>query len=286
MSTTLDDVLLSICDDVTLSLTTEFQKVYVVKTTFQAKLAYEILVVFGLDVKFYHQDDKPTKLYITHPEFSDAQAEKTYGAALSYAKALRQISDIVDDLVTKTPDSTASEYDINFLKNSPSSKQILIQMASITGSKPKNPVAASASAPQTVQKTPAKPAETGVIAESQQRAARKYGEKKQGHYEELSSGPSVARRSYPGKLNEEGEAQANSTRRRIMLLLFGNMTQGSGPAIVMAIAIAIIFSILVMFRGFICVDLANANLNKAWYCKIGKEEPKPKRKRANTINQR
>ncbi|NBO20314.1 MAG: hypothetical protein EBV03_14055, partial [Proteobacteria bacterium] len=278
MSTTLEDVLNCICTEVALTLTNDFQKVYTVSTPFDAKLAHEVLVVFGLDVKVYHQADKPSKLYVTHPRFSAEQLARIYGAALTYARAMKTIQSTVNDLCTQHEAAVSvMDYNITFHKGQGNTKNLLIQMTpSSDGMKAQlessdTPPAPQASPAQSGPAAPQQPAAaanstSAVMAASQARAAKYRVAKRTDHYEELSAGTAVGRGNYPGKLTAEGEAKANSVKRRAALMMFGNMTMGSFPMLVMTVILAVIFSIFVMMKGFMCADLAVAKKNKAWYC--------------------
>lgn len=292
MTTTLEDVLGSICQDVSLTLTNDFQRIYTVGSPIEAKLAHEVLVAFGLDVKVYHQDGKPSKLYVTHPKQSAEHVERIYASALAYAKALKRIQTTLDSLCQDpAASSSPMAYNIAFLNGSSASvsKQIVVQILSadelsqqpLESTSSQEPASPPSSAP--AQPQPAAGSVAAVMAASQANHARKYGPKKVEHYEELSSGPAVGRGNYPGKLSAEGEAKANSAKRRVALQLYGNLTLGSFPMIIMATILSVIFSVLVMARAFICPDLAVANKNKAWYCTIGHDEPPPKPQQQNSI---
>lgn len=288
MTITLENVLQSLCSEVSLTLTNDFQKVYTVSTPFEAKLVHEVLVAYGLDVKVYHQPEKPSKLYITHPRFADGQADIVYASALAYAHALKKITATIDTLCKGNQETLSlMDYNITFLKNAGGAKQIVIQMSPASdhqeplaepqsqpaaGSSPQEnlPAAAATTSGQAVRSAP--------VSSNQAKQPKKFAQKKASHYEELSSGPAVGRGNYPGKLSAEGEAKANSAQRRFALMMFGNMSLGSYPMLVMAIILGIIFSTFVMFRGFLCNDLAVAYKNRAWYCSYENEQtarPKP-----------
>ncbi len=281
MSITLEDILNSICSEVTLSHTNDFQKVFSLSTPLEAKLAFEVLVVYGLDVKVYHAADKPSKLYITHPTQSQAQIDKIYAAALAYAKTLKQIKLSVESLCKDNEAALAAvDYNIAFLKGTGAAKQIVVQIvpsndaqAMAQGTAVEAPAAASAPSP----------AASAAVASGQVKVVRKYGEKPKSHYEELSSGPAVGRGNYPGKLSADGEAQANSVRRRMGLVVFSNMTTSSFATFIIAIIVGIFLSVFVMMKGFICPDLAVANKNRAWYCGSYGEEPNAKPKQQGPV---
>lgn len=261
MPATIEDILSSLCSEVTLSHANDFQKIYALNTPLEAKLAFEVLTVFGLDVKVYHQADKPSKLYISPPSFSEAQARTAYAGALAYARSLKQIKLGMETLCRDNEAAlSAVDYNIAFLKGQGSAKQIVIQ---ILPSEDARALAASATAPEA--SAPSAPAVPAVAARPRS-SARRYGEKPKSHYEELSSGPTVGRGGYRGKLSAENEAQQRSLCRRMGLMLFGNMTTSSFATLVMAVIAGVVLSVFVILRGFVCPDLAVANKNRAWYC--------------------
>ena len=279
MAIKLEDILNSICTEVALSHENEHQKVYSVATPLESKLAYEVLTVFGLDVKVYHQADKPSKLYVTHPNIAPAQLEKVYGGALAYAKTLKQIKLSLESMCEENVAVlSAVDYNIAFLKGQGRSKQILVQIM------PSEDARALAAAPGSAEAPAILAASAAASVNAPARATtRKYGEKPKTHYEELSSGPAVGRGNYPGKLSAEGEAQQNSLRRRMGLTIFSNMTASSFVTFIMAIIAGILFSVFVMMKGFLCPDLAVANKNKAWYCGSTHDEPEPTNKQPTSF---
>ncbi len=280
MALELDDILNAICSEVTLSHSNDHQKVYSLATPLESKLAFEVLVVYGLDVKVYHQADKPSKLYVTHPKMAPAQLEKVYAGALAYAKALKQVKLSMEALCGDAPGALQSmDYNIAFLKGQGRATQMLVQIM------PSEDAKALAAAPAAADAPAAAAAAAASAASAQARAnIRKYGEKPKSHYEELSSGPAVGRGNYPGKLSAEGEAQQNSIRRRMGLQILGNMTTSSFATFIMIIIAGVLLSIFVMMKAFICPDLAVANKNKAWYCGSN-DEPPPTTKQQPLLSQ-
>lgn len=290
MTTTLEDILQALCSEVTLTLTNDFQKVYTVSTPFDAKLAHEVLVVFGLDVKVYHQADKASKLYITHPRYSPEQLARIYDTALAYARAIKSVQSTINALCTQNEAVLSQmDYNMTFHKGQGNAKQLVIQMAPAGDNLKVQLESSDAPQPAATPTAPAAPqaaagaasTTSSVMAASQARAAKYRAAKRTDHYEELSAGTAVGRGHYPGKLSAEGEAKANSTQRRMAILLFGNMTQGSYPMLIMTVMLALLFSIFVMMKGFMCADLAVAKKNKAWYCSYDDQQA-PRQQQQNT----
>lgn len=271
MPIAIEDILNALCSEVTLGHANDFQKVFSLSTPLEAKLAFEVLVAFGLDVKVYHQADKPSKLYVTHPTFTPAQLEKIYAGALAYARALKHIKIGMETLCHDNVAALSSvDYNIAFLKGQGHTKQITVQIMPSEDAQ-----ALAIMAPIEAPVMPPAPAPAPAAA-AVSRVSSKYGDKPKTHYEELSSGPAVGRGNYPGKLSAEGEAQANSLRRRVGLVMFSNMTTSSFAMFVMAIIAGVLLSFFVMLKGFLCPDLAVAKQNKAWYCGSHNDAPTQK----------
>ncbi|MBY0407986.1 MAG: hypothetical protein K2Q01_09860 [Rickettsiales bacterium] len=287
MTLSTEDVLGSLCSEVALSHANDFQKVYTLATPLEAKLAFEVLVAFGLDVKVYHQADKPSKLYITNPTFSDAQLQKIYASAMAYAKTLKQIKGSLESLCADNEALFAAiDYNIALHKGQGQAKQIVIQ---ILPSAEAHSLALQSDTPPAAAPSISAPAPSSAsvsVAASQPRAAaKKSGGKPKSHYEELSSGPAVGRGNYPGKLSAEGEAQQNSLRRQMTYAVFGNMTTSTFAMCVMAVIAGVLLSVFVMLKGFLCPDLAVANKNRAWYCSYG-DAPPPQKPQQQTLSPR
>jgi hypothetical protein len=273
MATQFEDVISALCTESSQSHANEFQRVFALSTPLEAKLVFEVLVASGFDVKVYHQAGQPSKLYISNPTIAPDKLEHQLASALVYAKALKQIKVNINSLCSDNEALISSlDYNIAFVNTQPNGKQILIQL---------NPSASAESAAQQADDDQPDAGTTSAPASAAAATGQpryKYGQKPKGHYEELSSGPAVGRGNYPGRLNPEGEAQQNSLKRRTMLYLFGNMATSSFALFLMIVFLGVVFSVLVFARAIVCPDFAVANQNKAWYCKIGKEDENQKQK--------
>ena len=264
MTIEIEDILRAVCSSVKQTLSNDFQKVFVLSSASEAKLAFEILVAHGLDVKSYPQENNTAKLYVTHPTATPGQLENALSAAKAYAATCKEIKTSLDTLCgdgTKT-------YSMTFANLHPSSKQIVVQISPASGAP--TPILASAPA----QNTP-----TSQAASSAQTVVKRRVMKAKGHYEELSSGPAVGRGTQPGAVAADGTVPKESLKRRIMLYMFGNIAVSSYAMLIMVVILGVIFSIAVFAKGFLCPDFVSMKRNTAWYCKNASDEDEKERQK-------
>ena len=255
MPITIEDILNIACSSAKLTLSNEFQKVFVLSTSSDARIAYDVLVSHGFEVKVYHQDDNTSKLYVAHPKFTPQKLESILTSATAYITALRQTKNGLDELC-KNPASGAVEYNIAFANMQPSGKQVIIQIFPadrITQAAP--PAALSSTASAVAQN-----------ASSSTHQTKKHLTKPKDGNDEFSSGPAVGRGKYPGAPDSDGTVPDASLKRKILLYLFGNMATSSFTALIMVVILAALFSIFVFAKAFICPDFASMKRSSAWYC--------------------
>jgi len=270
MTTRIEDILSILCTSVTLAHSNDFQQVFTLTDSTDAKLAFDVLVAYGLDVKVYPQDDDSSKLYVTTPKLSPAQLEKTLSSAKIYATALKQINASLEQLCTDGELVLGDiEYSVNFTNSARNSKQILVQISPAVASD--NPIirpvevlapVAAAAAPRPTVKRP-------VAAKAQ---------------DDFTSGPVVGKGKYPGSGPEDGTVPEVSLKRRIFLYLFGNAATGGIAMLLIVVIVGILFSLFVFAKAFLCPDFAGSKKSDAWYCqKPGNEDDQKKQQRQNQI---
>ena len=252
MTTQIEDILNATCSSVKLTLSNDFQRVFVLSTASEAQLAFDILVTYGFDVKVYPQEDNTSKLYISHPTLSSAQLEKTLTTAKAYADTLKQVKISLDQLCNNEPAVGAVEYNLTFANLQPASKQIMIQIS------PARDVSVKVVDPDIVPVT-----NPTALAAARMSASRRNDKKDDGGF---ASGPAVGRGPVPGTPKEDVANEKMSLKRRIMLYIFGNMATSSYAALIMAIILGAVFSLFVFAKGFLCPDFASMQ-SSAWYCK-------------------
>ena len=255
-----DDVLSAICTEVTPAHVNDFQKIYMLTTSVEAKLAFDILIALGFDAKVYHAADKPSKLYISNPKHSPEQLEQLLSTALGYAHTLKKIKLSLDELCDR-PETKSDGFTIAFV-NSQGGKQILIQIAQ-AANPASNPLPANDIAvPVTANPSIAATATSVKISSSQPRAAKKM--RKVNKEDDFATGPAVGRGLYPAKIASEGGTQ-ESLRKRILLRMFGNFATSGYAALLWLVVAGVAFSFFVFAKGWLCYDFVSKRSTK-WYC--------------------
>jgi len=267
MTVQIEDIISAICIRFEAAHTNDFQTVYTVTDAKEAKLAFDVLVTFGFDAKVYHDDNKPSKLYVTLAE-NDALAMNKISDALAYANSLSQIKQILDSLCAdEVLAAQLPDYIITFSNAQSSGKQINIQINQ--AEKRSTPFAsAKVSAPQPLQR-PAQP----VQARPKRMAQKVAGPEE----ETISSGPALTQRTYPGQIKPP-EAESDTLTHQVSLYLRGNIATSSFAALSLIIFLALLFGLFVSAKTFLCPDFAleEGKRNHSWYCKQeGDDEKKP-----------
>jgi hypothetical protein len=274
----IEDILSLTCSSVKLAHSNDFQRVFLLADSTGAKLAFDVLVAYGFDVKVYHQDDNTSKLYVTHPTLSQAQLDDVLAIAKEYATTLKQIQLSLESLCDSDVLTKGSvEYNMTFANLQPNSKQVLIQISPTSQSNA--PARSSAALAADTPAVASAPVAAHTASTAQNTGAKRGGVKAKGHYEEFSSGPAVGRGKYPGSIKSDGAVPEETMRRRALLFLFGNMATSSYAFLLMVVALGAIFALLVFAKGIMCPDFASLNNDSAWYCKreVSDEEAKAKK---------
>ncbi len=248
MAIPFEDLLSILCARFEPQHANEFQLVYAIDDAAEAKLAYDVLIAYGFDAKVYHDAQKGSKLYITPP--GDASPQQKFTQALAYARALKQIKSSLD-VLNQDPALVAPEYHMTFANTPGGQKQLSVTLSqqltvtSATQSKPATPRPAARPAPA---------------------AKRVPVNRKDKEEENFLGGPSLGKRYYPGKLNEQAKKEQDSPLRQIMLYMTGNAATGGTIVMFIVAVIAILFTLFVFAKSFLCPDFATAKKNVAWYC--------------------
>jgi hypothetical protein len=263
MSIQFSDILSALCDSVKLTHSNDFQTVYALEDMRAAKLVYDVLVSYGFDAKVYHETNKPSKLYLTNPTQTPQQLEQILAAALAYAQTLRQVKRSVDQLCsTDIPSLGAPDYTISFANAHPAGKQLIVHIT---------PEAQPVANAQSAQVLAPRPVAAATVTVTQPKTAKRVVRKGKSHYEELSSGPAVAKAGYPGKLGASGNLEQQGVRKKIFTFLRANIATSSFTMFIMVTALGTIFSLFVFAKAFICPDFASMKRTHAWYCPTNTE---------------
>jgi hypothetical protein len=247
MLETIETLLQSLCTQVKKSSQSETQALYVLEDNQEAKLAYDVLVANGFDVKLY-ADDNSSRLYITRASLSSDKSE-ALEHAIRHANLLKQLKSILDD-------QSDNEYSLVFSDN-PSGAHIGIQLI-----EPKEPSSehAPAVSPNRAQPAPIR------------RVGKKYVMTKPEKEDVLGAGPAVARQIIPKSLVPE-EQQEDTAFKRGMLFVTSQAFKGGSWVAFFGLCLGLIFSVLVLVRGFMCPDLAVARELPSYCKKVDTKKP-------------
>lgn len=281
MAVQFEDILNTLCSRVEPSHSTDFQTIYILGDTKEAKLAFEVLVSYGFDAKVYHEDTG-SKLYITTPApETQAQTEQKLTAALAYARYLKPIKSTLDALCADEAETLASpDYNIAFA-NTPvaGSKQISVQITPAAVTAAMQPTYQQAAAPQAPR--PAAQAAKKAPAAKQPVGKNQYKKSDPDAFSQTSGGPAVGKKAYPttaGIKNEE-----DSELRQMWLYFTGNIATSSFSVFIIIIIIVVIITLFVMSKSFLCPDFARQEKNTAWYCLTDEDKENIKKGKSNVI---
>jgi hypothetical protein len=151
MSTQNEEILSTLCSQVKLNLANDFQHVYMLANRSEARLAYDVLLSHGFEVKLYNDtsaEDQST-LYITNQPDTSQTAQR-YANALLYARSLKPLKQQLDTLWTPEISPEFHGYSMTFttVPGNQSAKQIVILINSslpaiVNAAPPPRPVAES-----------------------------------------------------------------------------------------------------------------------------------------------
>lgn len=266
MSIQFEDILKVLCPSgFELKHTTDFQKHFSVTDEKEAKLAFDVLVSYGFDVKVYPDEETSgAKLYVTLSNAEQAATdEQRLLASMAYGNALRDIKLRLDALChDESATLQTPNYTLTFANAVQGAKQILITVS---------PAAATYSAPAQAAGQP-----QAQAASAARPVVRKVVKKKED--DGFNQGPAIAKQLYTGKPgNKGGQGEPDGFRQRMFLYITGNIATGGAGVIVMAIVLFVLFSFFVLAKSFLCPDFAveKKNENRAWYCKDPNAEEDP-----------
>jgi|GEM_PF-2441644 len=265
MTLQIEDLLSTLCTEVSLSLANDFQKVYGLMDSAEAKLAFDVLVAYGFAAKVYHTPGKPSKLYVAHSTLPAEQLQNVLSAAIAYAQTLKQIKANLDQLCNQSvPSLHSAIYTMTFVNMQPSGKQIIIQVTPPAGTEANVQPNSSTAGPEGTEAAPVQAvAKAAAVAAPTRKKVRKV---KNPYEDDFAAGPAVGKGFYPTKIAPEGGRAQESMRKRIILLMFGNMATSSFATLMWLVLLFILFSFFVFAKAFICYDFV-AKKNNSWYCR-------------------
>lgn len=249
-SSAIEGILGALCDQVEEAPAGGAQRVFLIDDDIAAKLAFEVLVAFKIEAKVYHEDLR-SKLYVAQSPPANFAADD----AMVYARALRRIKDTVDLLETEL-DGDIADYSIAFANAQPTGKQILIQIKEPSASGVQS---AAAHGPQRPAAAP--------LAANPKLARKKALAAKAAHQKAFGGGPALGKK-YPKFMGGADARQDTLTKRAILYVTGNAATSGFAFLMMVVVVLAVLFSLFVMSKSFLCPDFATAKSkqSQAWYC--------------------
>jgi len=244
MSESLELLLEVVCKNAERTQQNAQQTLYQLETIKDARLAHDILVTCGVDVRLV-PDGSGAKLYVHNA--SVAASDDKIRNALAAGSLFKQIKNVLDEY------NDAGDYTLT-LSNNHHGRQLTLQLPTddqlhgIASKKPEKP-ALSAQKP-------------AVAATSQPTAPRP---KKLTKEEDqiLSAGPSVARAAIPDSFKSSNDAtEEDPLRKRMMFWLTSRAFTSGAYALGFLLVLGLIFSVLVTVKGFLCPDVVMTDRSK------------------------
>ena len=261
MITSFEAILSSLCSRVEQLSETEFQQIFALNDAKEAKLAYDILLTSGFEVKLYNEAEA-SKMYVTRPNFDAATLATKMDTAQALATNFKAVKLTLDEL-NKNNATGIADYAITLVNGPNNHKQLAIALL---------PVATqhSATAPAAPS---AAPTATRPAASPQKPAAKPVAKKKAEAGEEMLAGPQISREyNYASKATRGVEDSKNV--KNFMSRMFVQHIGSNGTLILGTVfGVLLIVSLIIASRSFLCPDFAlqNSKQNHSVFCKKAEE---------------
>lgn len=272
------DVLETLCTELEVKSTTDFQTVFAIRDPKEGKIAFDVLRSYGIECKVYHEEDS-SKLYVTNPSFeSQDELDDKLAHALAYCSALKSIKEIADTLCQESAEILDSpDYTMAFVNAPGGAKQIVVNVLA-TSKAPEPRVAQHTSVSSQPQRPRPQNASAGKRPPGQSRYFRPPPQ------DTMFSGPQLLQDNNRIISKKELQKQdADSYWHQLSLYLKGNSAVAFGIIVVIIMFLFSVFSMFVVSKGFLCPDLA-AKKNPAWYCKPLFSDPEEEEKNKNKLD--
>lgn len=246
MQITLETIITAACSDIKkLPNPDKTQQVYGIENEKEAKLVFDLLVVYGFDAKFYPENGT-AKLYVSTPHPSALadthKMTEMHSYACSFAALKAQAEQLAFEVNTAAP-----TYRLGFSNSSVTDKQITIHISS-----PKRATTANSPAPAPQRQQRA--LQTAISTTSKQ--------------EDIFLGPEIMRPPGRRKSNQLKTEGPDSLWKQCKLYIKGNSIIAA-LVIIATIALTIVLlSLFVLSKAFLCPDFASMkDKTPPWYCK-------------------
>lgn len=246
-----EDILKALCSRVEAVTSPASQQNFIVADTRQGKLACDVLIAHGFDVRFY-PNGGDAKLYINVPGSVD---NTKMSSALAYAQSLKHVLDTIENL-SENLNAGIKQYDIGLAGTLGNHKRITIQLMA---SEPQM-TTSSATAPQqsTLASNPKIMATQKSSASSPKKTAA----------HSLMQTPEITQVSWFARTDKYKQKRRPDGLLGQLTNYFKGHTAPTFYWVVMYLMILlIIYSLFVVSKGYLCPDFANAEKNlNPWYC--------------------
>src|SRR6187402_3638635 len=98
-----DDVLSRYCSAWEIKSQSDFQTVYSIADSKEAKLVFDVLRSYGFETKVYAEENE-SKLYLTKSELPDAEFDARIVQAIAYASPLTSMKSAMDEFCAGNAD--------------------------------------------------------------------------------------------------------------------------------------------------------------------------------------
>ncbi len=252
MSKTIEDVLGTLCSEVSLLSSNNTQKVFMLRPKRPAKLASDILIAHGFDAKIYDESDH-CRLYFGNTA-NVADAGYKLSQAANYAESLHNVCSALESLC-ELQDVQPSDFSINLMNSGAQSQQITITLTKQTVSNvDTQPLPQNGDSRQFAAAPPPVGAQT-----------RRAAQRKADLNIKNAGVPTIAKTHLMQEGPNKGK-EKDAHWRWLYNNFFRYFTENAAPAISLIIFLLVITSIAILLKGFICPDFAVNTKNSPWYC--------------------
>lgn len=253
MAIRIQDLVLAACTRVEeVTTATQAQLIFQVADAREAKLAFDLLKVYGIEAKLYNENGA-SRLYITPPKASFMANQSLLAEALAYAASLQSLKQRADQIATNQH-IAAPDYSISFVNTPLQDKQIIMHLVS-AHRKVSSAGTPAGSSPYIVSRPAA-----------QLGAARPVKPE-----DDLFSGPEIMRPKSLGKFARKQDTGPDTLWKQFKTYMKGN-AMAAGLILGACFAVLIIgISLFVISKAFLCPDLAVVK-KQVWYCTYHDEE--------------
>lgn len=231
----------------------------------EARIATDILNTTGFEVKLYNDNDE-NRLYITKPKQEKEKLEMMLRRADSYAHALKNIYNSMENLASKSV-SNVENFGINIMASVDNSQIITINIEQKKAEKQGMAAFSASEAPAktVINETAPSPPNPQPMQKKQKKAA----------FDQMGA-PAIAKTHL---MQDENAKEKGAVQRWLYTNVWRHFINNSAEISVLVIFLLIVSALVVTSKAFLCPDFATAK-SVPWYCdkaqirkKFKEEEP-------------